>query len=121
MARKFGSFGKNVMKSIGRTGLAVTRDLMPNVSRSVKENKDFVVEKYKEVNEKPKNTDIKTTFLYKTTKSLIDNALEDLKNGNFNNEERQKKAETESFANMFGLDLNMFDDDFIDGDETYSK
>ena len=112
MARKFGSFGKNVMKSIGRTGLAVTRDLMPNVSRSVKENKDFVVEKYKEVNEKPKNTDIKTTFLYKTTKSLIDNALEDLKNGNFNNEERQKKAETESFANMFGLDLNMFDDDY---------
>ena len=120
MAKKFGSFGKNVLKSVGRTGLAVTRDLMPNLSRSVKENKDFAVEKYKEVKEKPKNTDVKSTFLYKTTKSLIDNALQDLKDGNFNNEERQKKAETESFANMFGLDLNMFDDDFIDGDETYS-
>ena len=118
MAKKFGQFGKNVMKSLGRTGLAVTKDLMPNLSTSIKENKDFVVEKYKTAKETPRNSEIQSTFLYRTTKSLISNALEDLKTGNLNNTDREKKAETDSFAAMFNIDMSIFDDelDLPEGD-----
>ena len=114
MAKKFGTYGKNVIKSLGKAGLSATKDLMPNLSNSIKENKDFIADKYREVKDRPRNSDIQSTFLYRTTKSLVQNALEDLKTGNLNNTNREKKAETDAFAEMFNIDMSAFELDELD-------
>ena len=115
---KKSAFLKNTIKTLGTASVDAAGDLMPNLRRSVEKNKAYVKNIYEKKKNNPKKTDIKNTYLYQATQRLVDNAIEDLKNGNFNNRERAKKLSDKAFNDSFNFDFddidfdsNNFDDD----------
>lgn len=113
---------KNVLSSTGRTIGDVSRDLAPNIASSVIQAKEAIKTKYelKGTEDDPKKrVIIKNTFLYKSLDSMIKNAIEDLKTGNFNNTTRTSKDTglAGEFNDLFNFDGFFEDENFFDEED----
>ena len=100
------SFGSNLSNSLKSLAGATTRDLMPNLTRSIKSNTAYVKTVYNNVYDKIKETDIKQNYIYKSGNNIIKNSLNDIKTGNIYNSQRQKKNSDDPFAQLLNFDFS---------------
>lgn len=99
-------FVKNVGRSLGRSTASAFGDMMPSMKNSGIDSKNYIAEVYNSSREKVTPNEVKQTYIYKSGQQLINNAIRDLKSGNFYNKERQQQASNDSFKEMFGIDLD---------------
>ena len=102
-------FVKNMVRSFSTMGKEIFSEYVPEGVKVYNTNKEFV----KSVNFKNKKisvNEIKNSDLYKSGKQLISNAIDDLKSGNFYNEERVNKSMQEAAGDVFGIDFSFMDD-----------
>lgn len=105
-------FMRNMARSLGSATVSAFGDVMPTVKSNAESNKTYVAETYATSKEKMNDNDIKNTYIYRSGRDLINNAIKDLKSGNLYNNDRLKQAENQSFKDMgFDFDNFNFDND----------
>ena len=104
---------KNASKSLGMNGLSVLQDLTPNISDATSSTADISRTVVKNVKDISSGT-VKVNELIKKNRYVnlaqrgLKNALDDLKSGNFNNEQRMMDSWNSSIDEE---DSGMFFDD----------
>jgi cell wall-associated NlpC family hydrolase len=99
---------RSITKSLGYATTSAFGDLMPTVKTTMTSNKNYIAEAYNTSREKLAPSDLKQTYIFKTTDELIRNVKSDWKSGEWFNKKRQKEAEDKFFKDM-GFDLDSFD------------
>ena len=111
---------KGIIRSMSQAGTEVIKEYVP-VGDAIIQNNRQNIESFKKIKLKPVSvSDLKNGMIYKTSKQFIDNALEDLKSGNFDNKERSKKAQEQMLNSFFGFEdgeISKLLDDFGDGED----
>jgi len=107
-------FVKNLVRTVSTMGKEIFSEYMPETVKIYDTNKDFAKKIKANNNMKISLKDITSNDVYKSGKQLIANAVEDLKTGNFFNEDRINKNMEAAASEMFGIDfsfLNSLDSD----------
>ena len=105
------AFLKNAGRTLGTATIDAAGDLMPNLKRSVNQNKAYIKNAYTKYKSDQKESDWHDSYLYRATKRMVDNAIEDLKSGNFNNKQRAEKLSNDAFNKAFNFDFDNIDFD----------
>lgn len=103
-------FITNLRKSAGSLAKDTAKDLMPNLSSTIKNNARFIKTTYQDTSSKFKETDLKENYLFKSGNDLIKNAMSDIRTGNINNKERQQKNTEDPFAKLLNFNFDSEDD-----------
>ena len=120
------SYIRNVGRSFGYSAIDVVKEFNPTTSSFAKNAKEFGSNLYESVRDFKSNAaDMEnekslTGQIKDVVSDMKKNIIEDLKSGNYYNQQRIKKAEESLMGSMFGMDFDDFDfgdsDDFGDFD-----